>query len=142
MKNNAARKLKQVPQVYLVIGINPHKKKHAAGAITQNFTITDRFKFDNTREGPNLLLRKVRVEMVELNCRGIMLTIETGGHYWRNIAYYLDDKGIPYRFINRFTLKRRREGKDLNKRNNDYRWLVKERTRISNLLKGSSYKTD
>ena len=29
MKNSAARKIKQVPTGYLVIGIDPHKKKHA-----------------------------------------------------------------------------------------------------------------
>ena len=100
-----------------------------------------------------------------------MFAIETGGHYWRNIAYLLDEQGIPFRFINQFTLKRRREGKDINRRKNDYRdsevaaqllctgeftesklpqgvyaelraahnayrRLVKERTRITNLLKG------
>ena len=30
MKNTAARKLKQAPMGYLVIGEDPHKKKHAA----------------------------------------------------------------------------------------------------------------
>jgi transposase len=100
-----------------------------------------------------------------------MFAIETGGHYWRNIAYFLDERGIPFRFINQYTLKRRREGKDLNRRKNDYRdsevaaqllctgeftesivpqgvyaelrtahnayrRLVKERTRITNLIKG------
>jgi transposase len=100
-----------------------------------------------------------------------MFAIETGGHYWRNIAYYLDEWGIPFRFINQYTLKRRREGKDINRRKNDYRdsevaaqllctgefvesvipqgvyaelrtshnayqRLVKERTRITNLVKG------
>jgi len=140
-------------------------------AITQDLTMQDRFKFDNTREGLEFLLRRVRTDMVKSDCRGIMFAIETGGHYWRNIAYYLDEKGIPFRFINRYTLKRRREGKDLNKRKNDYRdsevtaqllctgefvesgipqgvyaelrtahnayrRLVKERTRITNLVKG------
>jgi len=100
-----------------------------------------------------------------------MFAIETGGHYWRNVAYYLDEKDIPFRFINQYTLKRRREGKDINRRKNDYRdsevaaqllctgefvesvipqgvyaelrtahnayrRLVKEKTRITNLLKG------
>ena len=37
------------------------------------------------------------------------------------MAYSLDEQGIPYRFINQFTLKRRREGKDINRRKNDYR---------------------
>jgi transposase len=111
------------------------------------------------------------MEMVKSGCRGVMFAIETGGPYWRNIAYYLDEQGIPFRFINQFTLKRRREGKDLNRRKNDYRdsevaaqllctgefteskipqgvyaelrtahnayrRVVKERTRITNLVKG------
>jgi transposase len=171
MKNTAARKLKQVPEGYLIIGVDPHKKKHAAVAITQDFTLRDRFKFDNTREGLEFLLRRVKAEMVKSDCRGVMFAIETGGHYWRNVAYYLDGQGIPFRFINQYTLKRRREGKDLNRRKNDYRdsevaaqllctgefvesvipqgvyaelrtahnayrRLVKERTRITNLVKG------
>ena len=171
MQNTAARKLKQVPEGYLIVGVDPHKKKHAAVAITQDFTIRDRFKFDNTREGLEFLLRRVRAEMVKSNCLGVMFAIETGGHYWRNVAYYLDEKGISFRFINQYTLKRRREGKDLNRRKNDYRdsevaaqllctgefvesilpqgvyaelrtahnayrRMVKERTRITNLIKG------
>ena len=171
MENTAARKRKQVPEGYLVVGVDPHKKKHAAVAITQDFTTQAKFKFDNTREGLETMLDRAKVEMVKSGCRGVMFAIETGGHYWRNMAYFLDDHGIPFRFINQFTLKRRREGKDLNRRKNDYRdsevaaqllgtgefteskvpqgvyaelrtahnayrRLVKERTRIINLVKG------
>jgi transposase len=171
MENTAARKRKQVPEGYLIIGVDPHKKRHAAVAVTQDFTIRNKFKFDNTREGLETMLNRTRSEMVKTNCRGVMFAIETGGHYWRNIAYFLDDQGIPFRFINQYTLKRRREGKDLNHKKNDYRdsevaaqllctgeftestipqgvyaelrtayaayrRLVKERTRITNLIKG------
>ena len=171
MENTAARKRKQVPEGYLIIGIDPHKKRHAAVAITQDFTTRDKFKFDNTREGLEIMLHRTKMQMMKSGCRGIMFAIETGGHYWRNLAYFLEERGIPYRFINQFTLKRRREGKDLNRRKNDYRdsevaaqllctgefteskipqgvyaelrashngyrRLVKERTRITNLLKG------
>ena len=171
MKNTAARKRKQIPEGYLVIGVDPRKKRHAAVAITQDFTTQAKFKFDNNREGLEMMLDRARAEMVKSGCRGAMFAIETGGHYWRNIAYYLDERGIPFRFINQYTLKRRREGKDLNRRKNDYRdsevaaqllctgefvesvipqgvyaklrtshnayhRLVKERTRITNLMKG------
>jgi len=171
MENTAARKRKQVPEGYLIIGIDPHKKRHAAVAITQDFTTRDKFKFDNTREGLEMMLRRAKMQMMKSGCRGVIFAIETGGHYWRNLAYALDEQGIPFRFINQFTLKRRREGKDLNRRKNDYRdsevaaqllctgefteskipqgvyaelrtahnayrRLVKERTRITNLLKG------
>jgi len=171
MENTAAKKRKQVPEGYLIIGVDPHKKRHAAVAITQDFTSQAKFKFDNTREGLEMMLDRAKVEMVKSGCRGVIFAIETGGHYWRNVAYFLDEHGIPYHFINQFTLKRRREGKDLNRRKNDYRdgevaaqllctgeftesklpqgvyaelrtahnayqRLVKERTRITNLVKG------
>ena len=171
VKNSAAKKIRQVPAGYLVVGVDPHKKRHAAVAITQDFAVHGKFKFDNSREGLEYLLQRVKAEMVKSDCRGIMFAIETGGHYWRNLAYFLDEEGIPFRFINQFTLKRRQEGKDLNRSKNDYRdsevaaqllctgeftetrlqqgvyaelraaynayrRLVKERTRIINLIKG------
>lgn len=58
--------------------------------------------------------------MAKTGSRGVIFAIETGGHYC-NLAYFLDERGILFRFINQFTLKRRREGKDLNRRKNDYR---------------------
>ncbi len=169
MKNSAARKMKQVPEGFLIVGIDPHKKTHAAVVITQDLAIRAKFKFDNTRDGFEAMSQRARSEMVKYGCRGVMFAIETGGHYWRNLGYFLEEQGIPFRFINQYTLKRRREGKDLNRRKNDYRdgevaaqllctgefletklpqgiyaelraahnnhrRLVKERTRITNLL--------
>ena len=98
MENTAARKRKQVPEGYLVVGIDPHKKRHAAVAITQDFTTQAKFKFDNTREGLEMMLDRAKVEMLKSGCRGVIFAIETGGHYWRNIAYYLDERGysIPF----------------------------------------------
>jgi transposase len=171
MKNNAANKLKQVPTECLVIGIDPHKSKHAAVAMTQDYNICCKFKFDNSRAGFIMAVERLRDEMIKAGCKNIMFAIETGGHYWRNFAYFLDENDIPFRFINQYSLKRRREGKDLNRRKNDYRdsevaaemlctgeftesklrqgiyaellathnnyrRLIKERTRTINLIKG------
>ena len=80
MQNTAARKRKQVPEGYLIVGIDPHKKKHAAVAITQDLDVRDRFKLDNTREGLEFLVRRVRTEMVKSGCRGVMFAIETRAH--------------------------------------------------------------
>jgi len=171
MKNSAARKLKQVPAEYLVLGIDPHKKKHAAVAITEDLMVRARFKFANSGAGFEQALENARAEMIKSSCRGVFFAIETGGHYWRNFAYFLEERGIPFRLISQLTLKRMRDGRDLNRRKNDFRdaemaanvfrtgdftetklpqgvyadlrnsysayfRLVKERTRITNLLKG------
>ena len=81
MKNTAAMKRRQVPEGYLIIGVDPHKKRHAAVAITQDFATQAKLKFDNTREGLEAMLERARVEMVKSGCRGVMFAIETGGHY-------------------------------------------------------------
>ena len=48
MKNKVAKKLKQVPVGYLAIGVDPHKKVHAAVAITEDLTVRTKFKFNNS----------------------------------------------------------------------------------------------
>ena len=121
MKNSTAKKRKQVPAGYLVVGVDPHKKKHAAIFMTQDLTTRSKLKFGNSREGFEKVLERARIEMLKNECRGVIFAIETGAHHWRNLAYFLDEKGIPLRLINQFTLKRRREGKDLNHQKNDYR---------------------
>jgi len=45
MQNTAARRLKQVPEGYVVVGVDPHKRRHVAVAMTQDFTIQAKFKF-------------------------------------------------------------------------------------------------
>jgi len=37
MKSTAARKLRQVPQGYLVMGVDPHKKKHSSSNNNSRF---------------------------------------------------------------------------------------------------------
>jgi len=74
MENTAARKRKQVPEGYLIIGVDPHKKRHAAVAITQDFTTRDKFKFDNTREGLETLLRRAKTEMVKTTMAHFLFT--------------------------------------------------------------------
>ena len=45
MKNSVARKVKQVPAGYLIVGVDLHKKKYAAVAINEDFVVQTKFKF-------------------------------------------------------------------------------------------------
>lgn len=133
--------------------------------------VRSKFKFANSRAGFEQMLKDSKAEMIKSECRGIMFAVETGGHFWRNLVYFLEERGIPFRLISQFTLKRMRDGRDINRRKNDYRdaemaanvlrtgdftdtklphgvyadlrsthsayfRLVRERSRIINLLKG------
>jgi len=121
MKNNTARKLSQIPPGYLIMGIDPHKKIHVAVAMTQDTIIHTKFKFANSRQGYEQVMRSTSDQIVKTGSTGVIFAIETDGHYWRNLAYFLGEQGIPFRLINPFTLKRMRDGKDINRRKTDFR---------------------
>ena len=87
MKNTAARKLKQVPRGYLIVEVDAHKKKHAAVAVTQDFTTHSKFKFSNSKEDFEMVLERARAEMMGTGSTGVIFAIETGGHYWHNLAF-------------------------------------------------------
>ena len=121
MENTATKKLRQVPMGYLRVGVDPHKKKHAAATMTEDLLVQSKFKFTNSRDGFEEALEWARADMGKAGCLGIIFAVEAASHLWRNLAYALDEQCILFRFINQFTLKRRREGKDLNHRKNDFR---------------------
>ena len=51
MKSSTAERLKQVPERHLIVGVDPHKKKHAAVVMMQNAQVLGKRKFDNTLGG-------------------------------------------------------------------------------------------
>jgi transposase len=89
--------------------------------MTADFLVQSKFKFSNSRDGFEEARERAKADMEKAGCPGIIFAIEAASHLWRNFAYFLDDKGITFRLINPFSLKRRREGKDLNRRKNDFR---------------------
>jgi len=121
MKNSTARKLRQIPAGYLLVGIDAHKKKHAAVVKTQDAFTRAKFKVSNSRDGFVELLERTKAQTVKTDSRGTIFAIEAGSRYWRTLAYFLEERGIPFRLISPFTLKRRREGEDIDRRKNDYR---------------------
>lgn len=121
MKNTTARKLAQIQGDGLIIGIDPHKHKHAIVIMTRLNVVCSKFKIGNSRQGFEQLVDRVNIEVNRAGVSGAIFAIEAGGHYWRNLAYYLGEQGREFHLINPFTLKRQREGKDLNRRKTDYR---------------------
>ncbi|MBI4304356.1 MAG: IS110 family transposase [Chloroflexi bacterium] len=120
MKNSTAEKLRQIPAGYLIAGVDAHKMKHAVVLRTQDAVVHSRFKVNNSREGFNELLERTRRGIGVARARGVIFAIEAGGNYWQPLAYFLDGNGVPFRMVNPFTLKRRREGDDVDRRKNDY----------------------
>jgi len=139
VKNSTVNKLKQIPDASLIVGIDPHKKKHVAVAMKQDARVVGKRQFDNSVSGFIALVHWAKERAKDTERQNIVFSIEAGGHYWRNIAYYLDEQGMMFRLVNPFTLKRRREGEDINRRKNDYRdaEMAAELLRTGKFVNGS-----
>jgi transposase len=83
--------------------------------------IVSKFKVTNTLDGFKELLRRVGLEMKLQAAQGAVYALEAGCHFWRNLAFFLEAQGQTFRLVNPYTLKRRREGEDLDRRKNDFR---------------------
>ena len=121
MKNSTALKLGQLPKGYLIVGVDAHKKSHVAVVMDENALVFRKVRFANSKSGFEEMLERVRGEASKAGSGGVIFAIEAGSHYWRNLAYFLDRERVPFRLISPYTLKRRREGEDLNRRKNDFR---------------------
>jgi len=121
MLNCTARRLQELRPNTLLIGVDIGKKQHACVVMDLRAQVVTRFKFSNSRRGFERLLRKVKTLQYQLDAEHLLFGMEPTGHYWRNLAYFLDGRRYRFRLVNRFTLKRHREGQDLSRTKNDYR---------------------
>ena len=121
MLNCTAKRLAELKPNTLLVGIDIGKKQHACIVMDLRAKVLIRFKFSNSRRGFQRLLEKVEATRREAQADHLLFGMEPTGHYWRNLAYFLDGRGYRFRLVNPYTLKRQREGQDLSRTKNDYR---------------------
>ena len=121
MLDCTAKRLKEIGPNTLLAGIDIGKKQHACMVMDLRARVLTRFKFSNSRQGFERLLEKLEATKREAQADHLLFGMEPTGHYWRNLAYFLEEQGFRSRLVNPFTLKRHREGQDLSRTKNDYR---------------------
>ena len=121
MKRNIVPGYVQTSSHILLAGVDPHKRMHAV--VIQDFggRVVTRFKVRNSAEGYTELWGELDAAVCKTGASGVVVGVEAGAHFWRNVMYYLDEKGVRCHLVNPYMLKRRREGQDLDRRKTDYR---------------------
>jgi transposase len=125
MNNNTSYKQAQLPPNGLCVGIDPHKKQHTVSVRSGDGRVLAQFQIRNGRSGFENLLARTETLRQQQGATTLLFAIEPGGHYWRTLDAYLQARHYAVYQINPFTLKRQREGDDLNQRKNDYRDAAK-----------------
>jgi transposase len=103
-------KINQVTDQTLVVGMDIAKKKHYACFVdVRGRELKKSFPISQSREGLERLYQCIVKAMEEFGKTEVIVGIEPTGHYWLNLAYFLEEKDIPLVMTNPMHVKRSKE---------------------------------
>ncbi|ANB59545.1 IS110 family RNA-guided transposase [Anoxybacteroides amylolyticum] len=104
------RKIEQVTDQTLVIGMDIAKQKHYAAIVDARGRVLKKsFPVFQSRFGFEQFYALIQEAMREFGKTEVIVGIEPTGHYWLNLAYFLEEKGIPLVMVNPMHVKRSKE---------------------------------
>lgn len=110
MNSTQNHKINQVTEETLVIGMDIAKKTHYACFVDDRGRVLRKaFPVTQSNEGFEYLYQSILSAMQEFGKTNVIIGIEPTGHYWLNLAYFLDDHGIPLVMTNPMHVKRSKE---------------------------------
>ena len=103
-------KINQVTENTLVVGMDIAKRIHYACFVDERGRVIEKaFAVHQSKEGFENLYKKILQTMKEAKKTEVIIGIEPTGHYWMNLAYFLDQYGIPLVMVNPMHVRRSKE---------------------------------
>jgi transposase len=81
----------------------------------------DRFRFPNDRDGYDYFHRRIQKHQLQSSAPEVLVAMEPTNYLWKLLASDLEQKGVVYRLVNAYTVKKHREGDQLDRSNDDPR---------------------
>lgn len=116
-----SRNLAQVKKGTLHIGVDLGLENNVVIVINEHAKRLGRFRFPNDREGYEYFQRRIEKLQQESNAPEILVAMEPTNYLWKLFAADLEQKGIRYRLVNAYTVKKHREGDQLDRSKDDLR---------------------
>lgn len=127
-----ARKLAIIRSEHtLIVGVDIAKRKHWASIMDgpTELPVGKPFSFDNTRDGFHRLLAQIAQAQGQTGASRVVVGMEPSGHYWKALAWFLKESGVPLVTVNPAHVKRAKEFDDNSPTKNDRKdaWLIARR---------------
>ncbi|SUV02909.1 transposase IS116/IS110/IS902 family protein [Cytobacillus firmus] len=104
------QKINQVTEKTLVVGIDIAKRTHYACFVDDRGRVIQKsFSVSQSGDGFEHFYQRVLAAMKENEKTEVIVGIEPTGHYWLNLAYFLEERGIPLVMTNPMHVKRSKE---------------------------------
>ena len=105
------QKINQVTEKTLVVGMDIAKRTHFACFVDDRGRVLQKsFSVSQSQMMVlNFFTNEFLTAMKEFEKTEVIVGIEPTGHYWLNLAYFLEERGIPLVMINPMHVKRSKE---------------------------------
>jgi len=120
-KSNIARQIMQVQPGSLHAGVDLALEKNVVIVINEKGQRLDHFSFAQEREGYDYFLRRLEELRQKHQAPGVVVAMEPSNYFWKLLAKELEQKQIAYRLVNAYTVKKHREGNQLDQSKDDRR---------------------
>ncbi len=121
VQQKISRKLAQVKKGTLHVGVDLGMENNVAIVINEGAERLDRFRFPNDRDGYDYFLHRIEKHQQQSSAPEVLVAMEPTNYLWKLLASELEQKGIGYRLVNAYTVKKHREGDQLDRSKDDPR---------------------
>ena len=122
MSKNLAEKLGGIKPGTLFAGVDLAKDRNLTVVISQQGKRLTRFYFPNDKDGYEYHRRRLEKLRQEQQAPTVMVGMEPTNYFWKLLAADLEDhEQYPYRLVNAYTVKKHREGDQIDRAKDDPR---------------------
>ena len=111
----------QVQPGALHVGVDLALEKNVVIVINEKAQRLDHFSFPQDRGGYDYFLQRMEGLRQKHQAGEIIVAMEPSNYFWKLLAKELEEKKIPYHLVNAYTVKKHREGNQLDRSKDDRR---------------------
>ena len=119
--SSTSRKRKQDQAGRLHVGVDLALEKNVVVVINERGERLDHFSFAQDRAGYDFFLQRLERLRVKQQASEIAVAMEPSNYFWKLLARELEEKKITYHLVNAYTVKKHREGNQLDLSKDDRR---------------------
>jgi len=119
--SNISRKLAQVNPGTLHVGVDLALEGNTAIILDENARQHSRFYFPQDADGYQYFRDHIEKVRQKLNASQTLIAMEPTNYFWKLLANHLEQNDIPYHLVNAYTVKKHREGDQIDRSKDDPR---------------------
>lgn len=120
-QSNITKQFVQDPAGCLHAGVDLALEKNVVVVINEKAQRQDHFSFPQDRGGYDYFLRRLESLRQKHQAAKVVVAMEPTNYFWKLLARELEEKQHSYRLVNAYTVKKHREGDQLDRSKDDRR---------------------